>query len=62
VVERGSLLSHSAIVTRELGIPGVVSLAGATRWLRNGDLLRVDGGSGEVRILRRGDALPEAAP
>lgn len=62
VVERGSLLSHSAIVTRELGIPGVVSLPGATRWLRNGDLLRVDGGSGEVRILRRGDALPEAAP
>ena len=32
IVERGSLLSHSAIVARELGIPAVVSVAEATRW------------------------------
>src|SRR5262249_1812230 len=37
VVERGSLLSHSAIVARELGIPAVVSVAGVTQWLRTGD-------------------------
>jgi pyruvate,water dikinase len=55
VVERGSLLSHSAIVTREIGIPGVVSLPGAMSWLRNGDRIRVDGGSGEVRILHRAE-------
>lgn len=53
VVERGSLLSHSAIVARELGIPCVVQLKGATRWLADGDRLEVDGMSGEVRRLAR---------
>ncbi|WP_306043396.1 MULTISPECIES: PEP/pyruvate-binding domain-containing protein [unclassified Mameliella] len=49
VVERGSLLSHSAIVSREMGIPCVVGIRDATRWLRTGDLIEVDGGTGEVR-------------
>ncbi|MEP5758226.1 MAG: PEP/pyruvate-binding domain-containing protein [Litoreibacter sp.] len=49
VVERGSLLSHSAIVARELGIPCVVGLKGATQWVENGELLDVDGGTGLVR-------------
>jgi pyruvate,water dikinase len=48
VVERGSLLSHSAIVAREMGIPAVVSLAEATRWLKDGDWVELDGGSGVV--------------
>jgi pyruvate,water dikinase len=51
LVERGSLLSHSAIVAREMGIPAVVSLADATRWLRTGDEVELDGGSGRVRRL-----------
>lgn len=51
VVERGSLLSHSAIVAREMRIPTVVSLAGATRWLKDGDWVEVDGGSGIVRRI-----------
>src|SRR5262249_32440816 len=37
LVEHGSLLSHSAIVAREMGIPAIVSLAGVTRWLQDGD-------------------------
>lgn len=49
VVERGSLLSHSAIVARELGIPCVVALKGATAWLASGDTISVDGASGIVR-------------
>ena len=48
VVERGSLLSHSAIVARELGIPCVVGLKNATEWLRNGELITVDGATGRV--------------
>ncbi|WP_170431683.1 PEP/pyruvate-binding domain-containing protein [Ruegeria arenilitoris] len=48
VVERGSLLSHSAIVARELGIPCVVGLKGATQWIRDGETLSVDGASGKV--------------
>lgn len=53
VVERGSLLSHSAIVARELGIPCVVGLKGATDWVATGDLLEVDGTTG--RVAKRHD-------
>lgn len=51
VVERGSPLSHSAIVARELGIPCVVGLKGATLWLASGDAIEVDGAGGHVRRL-----------
>ncbi len=49
VVERGSLLSHSAIVARELGIPCVVALKGATDWIGDGETIEVNGASGLVR-------------
>ena len=48
VVERGSLLSHSAIVARELGIPCVVGMKGATQWIKDGETLTVDGATGLV--------------
>ena len=48
VVERGSLLSHSAIVARELGIPCVVGLKGAMDWIKTGDMIEVDGAAGTV--------------
>ncbi len=51
IVERGSLLSHSAIVARELGIPAAVSVAGATAWLADGDRVRLDGATGRVERL-----------
>lgn len=51
LVERGSLLSHSAIVARELGIPAVVSIAGVTHWLKDGDWVEFDGSAGVVRRL-----------
>ncbi|WP_141246925.1 PEP/pyruvate-binding domain-containing protein [Halomonas salipaludis] len=49
VVERGSLLSHSAIVARELGLPCVVGIKGATQWIANGATIEVDGAAGTVR-------------
>jgi pyruvate,water dikinase len=49
LVERGSLLSHAAIVSRELGIPAIVSIPGLTRWLRDGDVVEFDGSTGVVR-------------
>ena len=49
LVERGSLLSHAAIVARELGIPAVVSLPGLTSWLKDGDIVEMDGSTGVVR-------------
>ena len=60
VVERGSLLSHAAIVARELGLPAVVGVSGATRWLRDGDHVRVDGMTGEVVVLARAEDACEA--
>lgn len=51
VVERGSLLSHAAIVARELGIPAVVGLAGAPAWIADGTWVEVDGSAGVVRKL-----------
>lgn len=51
LVERGSVLSHAAIVSREMGIPSVVGLAGLTSWLKDGDLVELDGASGVVRRL-----------
>lgn len=51
VVEHGSLLSHAAIVSREMGIPSVVGVGGVTGWLRDGDLVELDGERGLVRRL-----------
>ena len=51
LVERGSLLSHSAIVSRELRLPCIVSLPGITSTLKTGDLVEMDGAAGTVRIL-----------
>ena len=51
LVEHGSLLSHSAIVARELGIPAVVSVPGLIDWLHSGDLVELDGTTGGVRLL-----------
>ncbi len=52
LIERGSLLSHSAVVARELGLPAVVGISGGLmRKLETGDQVRVDGAAGEVRIL-----------
>ncbi|ADV66818.1 PEP/pyruvate-binding domain-containing protein [Deinococcus maricopensis] len=53
IVERGSLLSHSAIVARELGIPAVVAVDDLMDWLQDGDEVELDGASGTVRLLRR---------
>jgi phosphohistidine swiveling domain-containing protein len=56
VVERGSLLSHSAIVARELGIPAVVSVPGVTAWLMDGDTVELDGSRGLVTRIARVEA------
>jgi pyruvate,water dikinase len=53
VTDIGGSLSHAAIVARELGIPAVVGCADATRRLKNGDRVRVDGGKGIVEILEK---------
>jgi len=49
--EVGSVLSHGAVVAREYGLPAVAGLPGATRRFKTGDLLRLDGNTGELRRM-----------
>ena len=51
LVERGSTLSHSAVVARELGIPAVVGVAGLTDILGDGEKVRMNGETGTVERL-----------
>lgn len=51
VVDVGAPLSHAAIVSRELGVPCVVSATHASRRIPDGALVSVDGGTGVVTIL-----------
>ena len=53
VAEMGGELSHTMIVSRDLGIPAVVGAVGATSAIKTGDLVEVDGSNGVVRILER---------
>jgi len=55
IMERGSLLSHSAIVARELGIPAVVGVQNACSWLENGDWVELDGATGTIRVIQQVD-------
>ena len=51
VTDSGGLLSHSAIVAREYGIPGVVGTRDATERIADGTRVRVNGDAGEVSVL-----------
>lgn len=51
VVERGSVLSHTAITGRKFGIPTIVAVPDAMRRISDGSLIEIDGTSGEVRLL-----------
>jgi len=48
VTEVGGLLSHGAIVARELGLPAVVNVAGVLEVLEDGELVSVDGNRGLI--------------
>jgi phosphohistidine swiveling domain-containing protein len=49
IAERGSVLSHTAIIGRELGIPTIVGVRNATQTIRDGSLVTMDGDTGEIR-------------
>jgi len=56
VVERGSPVSHTAITGRMLAIPTVVAVAAATKLIKDGDLVELDGTAGTVTLLGAADA------
>lgn len=59
VTERGGKTSHTAILTRSLGLPAVVGAEGATLRIRNGDTLIVDGTAGSIFINPRASVAQE---
>jgi phosphohistidine swiveling domain-containing protein len=53
VAERGSMLSHTAITGRMLGVPTVVAVSGATAAIADGEEIEIDGRCGTVRIFHQ---------
>lgn len=53
ISERGSLLSHTAIISRELGIPSIVGVKNLTKLLKTGDRVTMNGKTGEIKIESR---------
>lgn len=51
VTEVGGLMTHGAVVTREYGIPGVVGVENATKIIKDGQRIRVNGTDGYIEIL-----------
>ena len=51
VTDIGGIMSHAAIVCREYGLPAVTATGSASTTIKNGQMLRVDGHSGEVTIM-----------
>ncbi len=60
VTDIGGALAHGSIVAREYGIPAVMGASQATRRVRSGDLLRVDGDTGTVTLLNEATTEPPA--
>ena len=51
VTEVGGLMTHGAVIAREYGLPAVVGVEGATRLIRDGQWIRVDGTHGYLELL-----------
>jgi pyruvate,water dikinase len=51
VTEVGGLMTHGSVVAREYGIPAVVGVYDATKKIKDGQMIRVDGNQGFVEIL-----------
>ena len=56
VMEVGGQMTHGSVIAREIGIPAVVAVEGATARIRSGDRIRVDGERGFVTILEGANA------
>jgi pyruvate,water dikinase len=61
VTDTGGTTSHPAVLSREFGIPAVVGTSVATKRIRTGDRIRVDGTTGRVEILTADATEPVAS-
>ena len=51
IIENGGILSHAAIVSRELGIPTIIGVQDATKKIKDGQVLEINGSNGTIQIL-----------
>lgn len=56
ISERGNLLSHTAIICRELNVPSIVGAKGILNFVKNGDRIKMDGARGVIK-LNEGESL-----
>lgn len=54
ITEVGGLLSHAAVIGREYGIPAILNLIDATKIIKDGDIIRMNGKTGVVEVLEKG--------
>jgi pyruvate,water dikinase len=59
VIEFGAIMSHAAIIARELGIPAVVGIDRATELLPTGTQIEIDGSTGVVTIGPEADPIEQ---
>ena len=53
ISEKGSILSHTAIISRELKIPSIVGVEEATSCIKTGDYIKMDAYKGTIEIIKR---------
>ena len=53
ISEKGSLLSHTAIISREIGIPSIVGVKDLLLTIQSGDIIRMNGDDGRIEVLER---------
>jgi phosphohistidine swiveling domain-containing protein len=52
VTEVGGLLSHAAVIGREYGVPAVLNLIDATKLIKDGDMIKINGKTGSVEVVK----------
>ena len=57
ISEKGSLLSHTAIISREIGIPSIVGVKDLLLMIQSGDKIRMNGDTGKVEIIKKGENI-----
>jgi phosphohistidine swiveling domain-containing protein len=53
ITDEGGVTSHAAIISRELGIPAIIGTKIATKALKDGDLVEVNGDEGTIKVLNK---------
>ena len=55
ISEKGSLLSHTAIISRELKIPSIVGVNDLLKIVKNQDIIRMNATTGKIEIIKRSE-------